>query len=165
MAAHRSMGIFVDAMMSFRFLTKNLEGVNQLWIFIHICIFNKFILFIFGCIGSLLLRGLSLVAVSGDYSLLWYVVFSWRWLLFVVEHGLQARRLQQMWLVGSRAQVSSCGARAQLICGMWDLPGPGLEPVYPALAGRFLTTVPPGKPLDCYIKVKFFLGQLQISIV
>ena len=29
---------------------------------------------------------------------------------------------------------------------MWDLPGPGLEPVSPALAGRFLTTVPPGKP-------------------
>ena len=29
---------------------------------------------------------------------------------------------------------------------MWYLPGPGLEPVSPALAGRFLTTVPPGKP-------------------
>ena len=29
---------------------------------------------------------------------------------------------------------------------MWDLPGPGLEPMCPALAGRFLTTVPPGKP-------------------
>ena len=28
---------------------------------------------------------------------------------------------------------------------MWDLPGPGLEPVSPALAGRFLTTTPPGK--------------------
>ena len=28
---------------------------------------------------------------------------------------------------------------------MWDLPGPGLEPVSPALAGRFLTTLPPGK--------------------
>ena len=28
---------------------------------------------------------------------------------------------------------------------MWDLPGPGLEPVFPALAGGFLTTVPPGK--------------------
>ena len=28
---------------------------------------------------------------------------------------------------------------------MWDLPGPGLEPMFPALAGRFLTTVPPGK--------------------
>ena len=30
---------------------------------------------------------------------------------------------------------------------MWDLPGPGLEPVFPALAGGFLTTVPPGKSL------------------
>ena len=33
---------------------------------------------------------------------------------------------------------------------MWDLPGPGVEPVSPALAGgsRFLTTVPPGKSQD-----------------
>ena len=30
---------------------------------------------------------------------------------------------------------------------MWDLPGPGLEPLSPALAGGFLTTAPPGKPL------------------
>ena len=29
----------------------------------------------------------------------------------------------------------------------WDLPGPGLEPVSPALVGRFLTTAPPGKSL------------------
>ena len=34
---------------------------------------------------------------------------------------------------------------------MWDLPGPGLEPVSPALAGGFLTTAPPGKPqLPCF---------------
>ena len=29
---------------------------------------------------------------------------------------------------------------------MWDLPGPGLKPVSPALAGGLLTTAPPGKP-------------------
>ena len=29
---------------------------------------------------------------------------------------------------------------------MWDLPGPGLEPMSPALAGGSLTTAPPGKP-------------------
>ena len=52
----------------------------------------------------------------------------------VVEHRLQSRRL------------SSCGARAQLLRGMWDLPRPGLEPVSPALAGGFSTAVPPGKP-------------------
>ena len=28
---------------------------------------------------------------------------------------------------------------------MWDVPGPGIEPVSPALAGGFLTTGPPGK--------------------
>ena len=31
---------------------------------------------------------------------------------------------------------------------MWDLPGPGLEPGSPALAGRFLTTAPPGESQD-----------------
>ena len=35
---------------------------------------------------------------------------------------------------------------------MWDLPGPGLEPVSPALAGRFLTTASPGKPLDKFLE-------------
>ena len=34
---------------------------------------------------------------------------------------------------------------------MWDLPGPGLKPVSPALAGRFLATVPPGKPRRSFI--------------
>ena len=51
-----------------------------------------------------------------------------------VEHRLQTRRL------------SSCGSRAQLFRGMWDLPRPGLEPVFPAPAGRLPTTAPPGKP-------------------
>ena len=53
----------------------------------------------------------------------------------VAERRLQTRRL------------SGCGSRAQLLPGMWDLPRPGLEPVSPALAGRFSTTAPPGKPL------------------
>ena len=53
----------------------------------------------------------------------------------VAEHRLQTRRL------------SNCGSRAQLLRGMRDLPTPGLEPVSPALAGRFSTTAPPGKPL------------------
>ena len=38
---------------------------------------------------------------------------------------------------------------------MWDLPGPGLKPVYPVLAGGFLTPAPPGKPLQLdLIKIK-----------
>ena len=54
-------------------------------------------------------------------------------------------------------RLSSCGARAELLCGMWDLPGPGLEPVSPALAGGFSTTVPPGNPL-VYNSIQSHLG-------
>ena len=36
---------------------------------------------------------------------------------------------------------------------MWDLPRPGLEPVSPALAGRFSTTAPPGKPLYSFNEI------------
>ena len=85
---------------------------------------------------------------------------------FVVEHGLQVRRLLQLWHMGSvvvACGLSSCGSRAlerrlsscghglKLLRGMWDLPGPGLEPASPALAGRFLihwqADSPPGEPL------------------
>ena len=61
------------------------------------------------------------------------------------------------WALGARASVvvahglSSCGSWAlehkfcscdSWVSCMWDLPGPGFEPMSPALAGRFLTTVP-----------------------
>ena len=39
---------------------------------------------------------------------------------------------------------------------MWDLPGPGFEPVSPALAGGFLTTVPPGKPIISFFLIFIF---------
>ena len=43
-------------------------------------------------------------------------------------------------------RLSGHGSRAQPLRGMWDLPGPGHEPVSPASAGGLSTTVPPGKP-------------------
>ena len=60
----------------------------------------------------------------------------------VAEHRLQTRR------------PSNCGSRAQPLRGMWDLPRPGLEPVCPALAGRFSTTAPPGKPNEYFLNVE-----------
>ena len=62
---------------------------------------------------------------------------------------------------------------------MWDLPRPGLEPVSPALAGRLLTTAPPGslqlhsflcrgltqKLLDLFPDNWFLLYMLQFEIV
>ena len=43
-----------------------------------------------------------------------------------------------------------CGLWASLLHGMYDLPGPGIGPVSPALAGGFLTTGPPGTSLLPY---------------
>ena len=103
--------------------------------------FNKFIyLFILAVLGlhfcarafsSCGKRGSPFIAVRGPRTIA---------ASFVAEHRLQTRRL------------SSCGSRAQLLPGMWDLPKPRLEPVSPALAGRFSTTAPPGKPTSLFYK-------------
>ena len=63
-------------------------------------------------------RGLSVVAVSGGYSLLWCTGFSLQWLLLwstgsrrvgsvVVAHGLSSCGLRAL-----EHRLSSCGARA-----------------------------------------------------
>ena len=88
-------------------------------------------------------RGPLFIAVRGPLS----VAAS-----LVAEHRLQTRRL------------SSCGARAQLLRGMWDLPGPGLEPVSPALAGGFSTTAPPGKPNIVTLNKIFSISLVLINI-
>ena len=71
-------------------------------------------------------RGPLFIAVRGPLTIA---------VSLVAEDRLQTRR------------VSNCGSRAQLLRSMWDPPRPGLEPVSSALAGGFLTTAPPGKPL------------------
>ena len=50
---------------------------------------------------------------------------------------------------------------------MWDLPRPGLEPVSPALAGRFLTTAPPGKPhsfILCFLSGTVYLDHAGATL-
>ena len=98
---------------------------------------NLFYLFIFGCVGSSLLHAGFLQLQRAGATLRCGARAS-----VAVSRGLSSC---VSWAPEHR--LSSCGARAQLLCSMWDLPGPGLEPVSPALAGGFLTTVPPGKPL------------------
>ena len=78
---------------------------------------------------------------------------------FVAVHGLliavasrcRARALGAWASVVVACGLSSCGTQAWLLCGTWDLPGPGLEPMSPALAGGFLTTAPPGKSWSCIL--------------
>ena len=81
-------------------------------------------------------RGPLLIAVRGPFTIA---------ASLVAEHRLQTRRL------------SNCGSRAHLLRGMWDFPRPGLEPMSPALAGRFSTTEPPGKPLGFVFVGPFLL--------
>ena len=45
---------------------------------------------------------------------------------------------------------------------MWDLPGPGIEPMSPALAGGFLTTAPPGKSSGTGLKVILIIWSLKV---
>ena len=70
-------------------------------------------------------------------------------------------------VLGARASVaavrrlSSCGAWALLLQSMWDLPGPGMEPVSSALAGRFLTTGPP--VCESFSHVRLFVTPWSVA--
>ena len=64
----------------------------------------------------------------------------------VSVHGLlivMASLIVEQRLQGERA--SEAVAHGLMLCSMWDLPGPGIEPVFSALAGRFLSTGPAGE--------------------
>ena len=121
--------------------------------------FFKFIYFIYFWLFWVFVavRGLSLVVASGGHSSLRFMGFSLRWPLLLRSTGSRRTGFRSC---GSRAlerRLSSCGARAQLLRGMWNLPRPGIEPVSPALAGGFLTTAPPGKPFLRVLIMKFFV--------
>ena len=73
---------------------------------------------------------------------------------------------------GSRAlgcvRVGRCSTWAPVLCelscyGRWSLPRVGIEPVSPALAGGFLTTVPPGKSRFPFLEVKPVIQRLWFS--
>ena len=122
--------------------------------------FNFFFLIYFGCLGSSLLCvgflqlrrvGATLhcgaqASHCGGFSYCRAQVLG-TWASVVVVHGLSSCG---SWALEVR--LFSYGTQVQLLRGMWDLPGPGLKPVSPALAGRFLTTVPPWKSVFiCFV--------------
>ena len=119
--------------------------------------FNLFIflIFIFGCVGSSFLRagflqlrqeGATLrcsaqASHCGGFSCCGARALS-TWASVAVAYRLSSCGLQAL-----EHRLSSCGTRAQPLRGMWDLPRPGIEPMSPSLAGRFLAAAPPGKSL------------------
>lgn len=64
---------------------------------------------------------------------------------------------------GSRcAGFSNCSACALVAWGGCSLHGPGIEPIFPALAGGFSSSVPPGKSLAAVLSHVF---QLALSVI
>ena len=121
-----------DFMVVWKWSKFNRNGTSDFEFF-----FNKFILFIYLFLAVLGLRCCARAFSNcGERGPLFIAV---RGPLTVAASLVAGHRFQT-------CRLSSCGSRAQLLRSMWDLPRPGLEPVSPALAGRFSTTAPPGKP-------------------
>ena len=58
-----------------------------------------------------------------------------------------------LWTAALQAPLSMGFSRQEYWSGLpfpspGDLPDPGIKPMSPALAGRFFTTAPPGKPVN-----------------
>ena len=114
----------------------------------------KFYLFSFGCAVSSLLCGLF--CSCGEQGLLACCCVLGSHFRSFSCCGAQALGRVGFSSCGSWAlehRLCSCGTRAYSLHGTWDLPGPGIEPISPALSGGFFTAESPGKP--CYIVFTF----------
>ena len=80
-------------------------------------------------------RGLLFVAV---HWLLIAVACCRAWALGAQASVVVARGLGSCGLQALEHRLSICGARASLLHSMWDLPGPGLEPVSPCIGRQIL---------------------------
>ena len=86
---------------------------------------------------------MSLLIFGRTGSSLRYVGFLQ--LLSVSAHRLLIAEVSLLQSAGLRAQASVAAAGG--LCGsMWNLPGPGTEPMSPALSGRFLSLDHQGSP-------------------
>ena len=114
-----------------------------------------FLKFTFSCAGSALLHGLfsrreeqgllSSCSVRASHC----VGFSCgAWDLGARTYVIAAHGLSNCSSQALENRLSSCGTWAQLLLSMCDLPGSGIEPVSPALAGRFFTSKPPHLSLN-----------------
>ena len=117
--------------------------------FFFFLIFLHFI-FIFGCVGSSFL--------CEGFLQLWQAGTT-------LHRGARASHYRDLslWSTGSRragSVVVAHGPSCSTACG---IPRPGLEPVSPALAGRFSTTAPPGKP--CMLMMMFITAVLVNAVI
>ena len=114
---------------------------------------EQFICLVFGCAGSLLLPWLSQVVASGQLLSSCHALGFSLWRLLLLQSmgyscpgfsscraRAQAPRLQS---TGSVVVAHGLGCSSVI---KWNLPGPGIKPVSPALAGRFFKLSHQGSP-------------------
>ena len=104
-------------------------------------------------------------------SILSIVYFWLRWVFIAAqassscsEWGITPRCGVQACLAVEH-RLNSCGTQALLLQGMRDLPGPRIEPMFPALAGGFLTTGPPGKSSSFTLNLCVFIFKVSLDKV
>ena len=103
------------------------------------------ILFILGCAGSSLLHGLSLVLASGDYSSSSAQASHWSDFSYFGAQAPRHSGLQQLQLLGSRAQLWHAGLVALKHVGSSQTKDQ-THVVSPTVGVGFFTTEPWGKP-------------------
>ena len=115
-------------------------------------IYFIYLVYFFGCLRSLLRHTGSSLSQAGSF--VWHTDFS------LVVHGLLStcgawapERMDSV-VCSTLTHSLRCTSSVVVACGLSCpraygilVPQPGIEPVSPALEGRFLTTGPPGKSL------------------
>ena len=121
-------------------------------VFVILFHFISLFLFLWSCWVVVAMHGLSLVSKTGA-TLHAAHGFSLWWLLLLLSTGSA---------LGARASIAeaqelSCSAA----CG--NFPRSGIEPVSPALASGFLSTVSPGKSYNSILKAVSFNSNIWVS--
>ena len=136
--------------------------INQVRRYHRVCYFPQHLIFEHKSVILCMKSGNIRKYVTGLYTFFWYF-FSFHLFIYLTELALPLSSCGDCGLLSSCApQASHCsgfpccgswtlhrrlshlahGVRYQ---GMWDLPGPGIKPVSPALAGGLPATGPPEK--------------------
>jgi len=120
---------------------------------------NKLIyLFIFAALDLPCCVNFALVVASGGY----FLAVVCRLLTAVgspvAEHGNWGAGFSSCGSQALEHRLNSCGAQPWLLQDKWNLARSGTEPVSPALAGRFLITEPPGKPINSLLNLYNYSG-------
>ena len=121
---------------------------SYLWI-VNFCFFIFLIIYLFlALLGLCCCLGFSIVVTGRGYSLVAVCRFLTLSLSFFFGGrggGLSCCKKWAVGCVGFTAcgfwtlehWFNSCGIQALLLDGMWDLPGSGIKPISPAIAGGF----------------------------